>query len=103
MDDFDPPGSSPTTTEALFRAVFDVAPVPLLLLANDPPRFTMVAVNAMHASAFRSTVDSLMGHGVFEVFPPNPEPDAVEFMANIRASFERVRSGFRMTNTSETV
>lgn len=50
----------------------------------------MVAVNAMHAMAFRTTVDGLTGHGVFEIFPPNPEPAVAEFMANIRASFERV-------------
>ena len=45
------------------RAVFDAAPRPLLVLAADPPRFTMLAVNPAHARAFATTPDALVGHG----------------------------------------
>lgn len=89
MDDLD--ATSPAlTADGVFRAVFDAAPAPLLLVANDPPRFTMVAVNTWHAAAFGTTPAALAGHGVFEVFPPDPDPTSREFIDNIRESFEKV-------------
>ncbi len=89
MDDGKPPVAP---LDTLFRAVFDAAPTPLLLVANDPPRFTMVAVNRVHAAAFRTTTEALTGYGVFEVFPAELPPDVQEFVDNIRRSFEAVLS-----------
>lgn len=74
----------------VFRAVFDSSSRPLLLMAADPPRFTMVAVNAAHAKAFSTTREALEGRGVFEVFPAKPEPHVARFMEAIRASLMRV-------------
>ena len=83
-------GRDPAAVAADFRAVFDVSPRPLLLLAADPPRFTMLAVNAAHARAFATTPQVLMGWGVLEVFPADPSEAAAQFMAAIRTSLERV-------------
>jgi len=73
-----------------FRAVFDASPQPILLMAADPPRFTMLAVNAAHAQAFASTPQALTGWGVLEVFGPAPEPEAAEFRDAIKQSLESV-------------
>lgn len=73
-----------------FRAVFDASARPLLLIANDPPRFTMLAVNPAHAQAFGTTPRALTGRGVFEVFPPDPDPMLASFVDAIRESFDRV-------------
>jgi len=73
-----------------FRSVFDVSPRPLLLIAADAPRYTMLAVNRAHAAAFGTTPEALEGRGVLEVFPPNPTPDVSAFMEAIRTSLERV-------------
>jgi two-component sensor histidine kinase len=73
-----------------FRAVFDASPQPLLLIAADAPRFTMLAVNAAHARAFATTQEALTGWGVLEVFGPAPEAEAAEFRDAIRVSLERV-------------
>jgi len=70
--------------------VFDASPQPLLLIAADAPRFTMLAVNAAHALAFATTPEALTGYGVLEVFGESPEPEAAEFRDAIRASLERV-------------
>jgi two-component sensor histidine kinase len=78
-----------------FLAVFHASPNPMLLLAADAPRFTMVAVNAAHAAAFRTRPELLTGLGVFEVFPRPPSPEAAAFMETIRASFERVLASRR--------
>ena len=73
-----------------FRAVFDASPQPLLLIAADPPKFTMLAVNTAHAMAFATTPEALTGWGVLEVFGPAPEPEAAEFRDAIQASLESV-------------
>ena len=75
---------------ALLRAVFDASPQPLLLMAADGPKYTMLAVNLAHATAYATTPDALLGWGVLEVFGPRPPPEAAEFAAAIRASLERV-------------
>jgi two-component sensor histidine kinase len=75
---------------ALLRAVFDASPQPLLLMAADAPKYTMLAVNLAHANAFATTPDALLGWGVLEVFGPHPPPEAAEFAGAIRASLERV-------------
>jgi PAS domain S-box-containing protein len=81
-------------TPADFRSVFDVSPRPLLLIAADAPRYTMLAVNRAHAAAFGTTPEALEGYGVLEVFPANPTPEVAEFMEAIRTSLERaVASG----------
>jgi two-component sensor histidine kinase len=74
----------------LLRAVFDASPQPLLLIAADKPRFTMLAVNPAHASAFATTPEALTGWGVLEVFGPAPAPEAAEFADAVRTSLERV-------------
>jgi len=76
--------------EGVLRAVFDASPRPLLLIAADKPRFTMLAVNLAHASAFATTPDALLGWGVLEVFGADPAPEAAEFADAILTSLERV-------------
>lgn len=77
-------------SDPAFRAMFHATPAPMLLLAADPPRFTMVQVNPAHARAFRTTAEALIGHGLFEVFPADPDPVTAAFIATIRGSMERV-------------
>jgi PAS domain S-box-containing protein len=91
--------AEPGTTEvarplapADFRAVFDASPRPLLLIAADAPKFTMLAVNQAHAASFGSTPEALQGWGVLEVFPPDATPEVAAFVEAVRASLERVIS-----------
>lgn len=74
------------TAKLDFAAIFRVAPRPLLIMAADPPRFTIVAVNDAHAQAFGVTPEALVGRGVLEVFPENPSPVISGFMTAIRES-----------------
>jgi two-component sensor histidine kinase len=75
---------------SVFERVFDASPNPMLLLAADAPRYTMVAVNAAHAAAFRTTPEGLQGRGLFEVFPAPPDAVTQAFMDTVRDSLERV-------------
>jgi len=74
----------------IFRAVFESSPRPLLLIAADPPKFTMLAANEAHARTFWTTPAALEGKGIFEVFPESPNEDLALFMDSIRQSLERV-------------
>jgi two-component sensor histidine kinase len=73
-----------------FRAVFDASPQPLLLMAADAPKYTMLAVNVAHARAFATTPEALVGWGVLEVFGEDPEPSVAPFVEAIRLSLEAV-------------
>ena len=84
------PGIAAALATLDFRAVFEAAPRPLLLIAADAPKFTMLAVNPAHGRAFATTPDALIGWGVLEVFGPDPEPAAVPFREAIRRSLESV-------------
>jgi PAS domain S-box-containing protein len=72
-----------------FQALFESAPGCLLVLAPDQPRFTILAATDAYLEATKTRREEVVGRGVFEVFPDNPDaPDSTGGPA--RASFERV-------------
>jgi PAS domain-containing protein len=96
------PGAGPATSEAPtdFRALFESVPGSHLVLAADPPHFTMLAASDERLAATLTTRAATLGRPLFEVFPDanpeNPEPSGV---ANLRASLEtvlRTRAPHRM-------
>jgi len=86
-----PPGPSlaPLSPED-FRAAFEASPNPMLLIAVDPPRFTMLAANRAHASTFFTTPEALVGHGVLDVFRASSDPAAGLFIDAVEQSFKRL-------------
>ncbi|HEV2621994.1 MAG TPA: PAS domain-containing protein [Frateuria sp.] len=69
-----------------FRALFQAAPAPLLLLA--PPDFIVVAANDALLRARAGSHASLLGHPVFELFASSPDRPVLE--RQLRASLDRV-------------
>ena len=61
-----------------------------MVLAPDAPRFTIVAVTAAFARATRKQRADLLGQGLFEAFPDNPDDPAASGASNVRASLDRV-------------
>lgn len=88
----EPPVAVAAPADALYRRLFQTTPSPMLVLAADAPRFTMVDVNPAHARAFQTTPEALIGQGLFEVFPSDPDPTTAAFMQTIRVSLEEVLS-----------
>lgn len=86
----DPPAAAAPLADALYRRLFETTPSPMLVLAADAPRFTMVDVNPAHARAFQTTPDALIGHGLFEVFPPDPDPVTAAFIQAVQLSFDQL-------------
>jgi signal transduction histidine kinase len=77
-------------TEPDFRALFEAAPGLLLVLRPDAPRFTIVAVTDAYLRATMTSRGNIVGCGLFEVFPDNPDDPSATGTANLRASLERV-------------
>jgi len=70
-----------------FRALFENAPALYLVLTPD---LTIVAVSDAYAAATKTRREEILGRGLFEVFPDNPDDPAATGVRNLRASLERV-------------
>ncbi len=73
-----------------FRALFDVSPGLYLALLPDDPMYTIVAANRAYVQATRTKADDIVGRGLFEVFPENPNDSQANGERNLRASLRRV-------------
>ncbi|XUX00658.1 MAG: PAS domain S-box protein [Dehalogenimonas sp.] len=70
--------------------LFDIAPGGFLVLAADPPKFTILAVTDKYLSATQTKRDDIVGKGFLEVFPGNIADPASKAGDKVRSSFERV-------------
>ena len=71
-----------------FRALFEASPGLLLVLDQS---FQIVAVSERYLEATMTRRDDILGRGIFDVFPDNPDDPEATGVANLRASLERVR------------
>jgi signal transduction histidine kinase/ActR/RegA family two-component response regulator len=72
-----------------FRALFEAAPGLYLVLNPD---FEIVAVSNAYLEATMTVREEILGRGIFDVFPDNPDDPEATGVNNLRASLERVRS-----------
>jgi PAS domain-containing protein len=71
-----------------FKALFET--VPGLYLVLDPDLY-IVAVSDAYLAATMTKREEIVGRGIFDVFPDNPDDPAATGVSNLRASLERVR------------
>ncbi|HMC42841.1 MAG TPA: hypothetical protein VKI20_07510, partial [Acidimicrobiales bacterium] len=71
-----------------FKLLFESVPG-LYLVLN--PRYVIVAVSDDYLEATMTQRDQILGRGVFEVFPDNPDDAEATGVRNLRASLDRVR------------
>jgi signal transduction histidine kinase/DNA-binding response OmpR family regulator len=81
--------SQSLSAELDFRLLFEESPDVLLVLLPDAPRYTMVAATNARWHATH-TASEILGRGLFEVFPDNPDDPSATGSSNLRASLERV-------------
>ena len=60
-----------------------------MVLAPDPPRFTILAATDAYLRAVKKQREELIGRPVFEALPDNPDDPTRSAERNSRASFER--------------
>jgi PAS domain S-box-containing protein len=70
-----------------FKSLFETAPGPYLVLL---PNFTIAAVNDAYLKATMTERESIVGHGLFEIFPDNPDDNEADGVLNLRASLNYV-------------
>ena len=73
-----------------FAAIFMAVPGAYLILRPDAPRFTIVAANEAYARTTLTTPDALIGRGVFDAFPNDPEDNNSAGEKRLRASLDHV-------------
>jgi signal transduction histidine kinase len=71
-----------------FRALFESAPGLYLVL---DPRLRIVAVSDAYCAATMTRRQDILGRGLFEVFPDNPDDPAADGVRNLKASLQRVQ------------
>ncbi|WP_084599490.1 PAS domain-containing sensor histidine kinase [Actinoplanes subtropicus] len=79
-------GAGTTRPEVDFRALFESAPGLYLVLDPD---LRIVAVNDAYLRSTMTVREEILGRGIFEVFPDNPDDPAATGVANLRASLQR--------------
>jgi signal transduction histidine kinase/DNA-binding response OmpR family regulator len=72
-----------------FKSLFESAPSLHLVLTPD---LTIVAVSDAYLSATMTKRAEILGRGIFDVFPDNPDDPEASGAKNLRASLDRVRS-----------
>jgi len=70
-------------------ATFQQLPALYLLLRPDAPRFTIVAASDSYLAATLTVREQILGRGLFEVFPDNPDEPEADGVSNLRSSLER--------------
>ncbi len=70
-----------------FRRLFESAPGLYLVLAPD---LRIVAVSDAYLQATMTKRDEILGRGIFDVFPDNPDDVGATGVSNLRASLDRV-------------
>ena len=79
--------SSSSATPPDFQALFQSTPGLYLVLAPD---LTIVAVTDAYLHATMTKREDIMGRGIFDVFPDNPDDPAATGVRNLRTSLQRV-------------
>jgi signal transduction histidine kinase/DNA-binding response OmpR family regulator len=72
-----------------FRLLFESAPGLYLVLRPDSA-FTILAASDAYLEATRTRRGSIVGRGIFDVFPDNPDDPQASGTRNLRSSLERV-------------
>lgn len=72
---------------ASYQALFESAPGLYLVLTRD---FQIIAVSTAYLEATKTTRDNIIGRGIFDIFPDNPNDPEATGVRNLRESLQRV-------------
>jgi signal transduction histidine kinase len=75
-----------------FQEIFESLPGNYLILFPDSPQFTIAAVSDAYAKITLNSREHMLGRGLFDVFPDNPDDHGSTGVANLSASLHNVLS-----------
>ncbi len=73
-----------------YRTLFAALPGLYLVLLPDSPHFTILEASDAYLRATNTVRDAIIGRGLFEVFPDNPDDPEATGVTNVRASLNTV-------------
>ncbi len=73
-----------------FQALFEACPGLYLVLLPNTPVFTIIAVSNAYLQATMTKREVILGKGIFEAFPDNPDDPHATGVRNLRTSLEKV-------------
>lgn len=73
-----------------YKRVFDAGSALYLILLPDEPRFTIVGASDIYLQSTMRKREDIVGKGVFEAYPPNPNDVDGIMEKTFRAAFARV-------------
>ena len=73
-----------------YTALFEHSPGLLLILAPNPPAFTILDATNAYLKATLTERAAIVGRRLFDVFPDNPDDPQATGTSNLRASLDRV-------------
>ncbi|WP_423147845.1 ATP-binding protein [Rubrolithibacter danxiaensis] len=79
-----------TVTTKSFEKIFDLSEALFLILEPDPPVFTILEVNEAYLKATNHKRDDLLGKGVFEIYPDDPNHTETRNIGTLRQSLYTV-------------
>ncbi|GEO12135.1 PAS domain-containing protein [Segetibacter aerophilus] len=82
--------STSVSVDALYLAFFDALPGSSILLQNNPPTFTILAATAKYLKDTGSNKEHLIGKGIFEAFPANPNDSRDTGARDLKNSLTKV-------------
>lgn len=82
-----------------FRLLFEHVPGLFLVLSPNAPTFTILGASEAYLQATHTQRNAIVGRGLFDVFPDNPDDPNATGVARLRQSLERVLA----TNAPDTM
>ena len=76
--------------EVPYTSLFEALPGSCILLKNNAPLFTILASTREYLNQTGTTKDGIVGKGIFEAFPGNPDDPTDTGTNDLRASLEEV-------------
>lgn len=65
--------------EKMFESFFNQTSTPICVIKADSPRFTIIAINEQYKKTTKTSVENIIGKGVFEVYKPYDESSTKQF------------------------
>src|SRR5580698_7813641 len=76
--------------EVDYKGIFNAGSALYLILLPDAPKFTIVGASDVYLESTMRKREDIVGKGVFEAFPPNPNDTEGVMEKTFRAAFKRV-------------
>jgi methyl-accepting chemotaxis protein len=79
-----------TKTDINFQALFEEAPGLFLVLKPNAPHYTILDASNAYLKTTMTERAKIVGHGLFEIFPDNPDDLSANGTSNLSKSLQRV-------------